>query len=138
MITPGNAGEARLGLRTSPRSPVAAVVNSSAATALTNASADHTHAHALPLRNLGVKSRQLHCVICGEKTSTYCSVCPSSSSTCVAVHAPVDFNGKRRQCFTLHCQEPGKRARSAPAVRAAQKRSAPASAAAAPRRLRLE
>ena len=122
-----NAGEARIGLRTSPRLPAAAVVNASEATAATDLVDGHANAHALPLRNLdGRTSNQLHCVVCGSKTSTYCSVCPSSSATCVPMHAPVDFRGKRRACFATLCREPTKRARSSPAKKADNKRKAPA------------
>mmetsp|Transcript_23260 Transcript_23260/g.63036 ORF Transcript_23260/g.63036 Transcript_23260/m.63036 type:complete len:326 (+) Transcript_23260:595-1572(+) len=92
----------QLGLRTSPRSPVAVVVDSSAgaheclrrphARACHSSSQSGCQVEAASLRHLWRQGK--HVLLHG-------------SSTCVAVHAPVDFKGKRR--VTVHCQEPAKR-----------------------------
>ena len=85
---------------------------------------NHQRAHALSLRSLGRKlGTQLHCVSCGQKTTTYCSACPANTATCVPVHAPRDARGKEWDCLARHCLDPTARCRSAAAIRNRRKRS---------------
>lgn len=84
----------------------------------------HVGAALVSLASLGFKTRsQIHCVVCGRKTTWACNRCPCSQERCTAVHPPTDARGTKRDCWAKHRANPtAPRATSSPTKKARAKK----------------